>query len=64
MGRIKTQLIKSSAIKVVRMMAGKLTNDYAENKKIMAGTVKTPSRKLRNAIVGYATRLVKTKRLE
>ena len=64
MGRIKTTLIKKSAIELVRTHGSKITKIYEENKISMKPYVKTQSIKLKNAIIGYATRIVKMKKLE
>ena len=64
MGRIKTTLIKKSAIELVKSHPTKLTKIYEENKISMKPFVKTQSIKLRNAIIGYATHIVKMKKLE
>ena len=64
MGRIKTQLIKKSAEDIVGIYRADLTKDFTENKAFMATNLKVSSKKLRNAIIGYATRLVRMNRLE
>ena len=64
MGRIKTQLIKKSAILLVKTHGDKLTNNYIDNKAAIGHQVQSSSKKLKNAIIGYATRLVKMKKIE
>ena len=59
MGRIKTRLVKRSTIEPVKHHREKLTTDYAENKKFVHKYVELSSKKLRNIIAGYATRLAK-----
>jgi len=62
MGRIKTTLIKRSTNKLVKLYGSELTTDYAENKKIVEKYVELSSKKLRNVIAGYATRLAKERK--
>lgn len=61
MGRIKTTPIKRAAKKLVRDHRQKFKPDFAKNKKIVSELLETPSKKLRNVITGYVTRLVKNK---
>ncbi|MBI2133513.1 30S ribosomal protein S17e [Candidatus Woesearchaeota archaeon] len=64
MGRIKTQLIKKSAESIVKAFSQKLTPNFEQNKLFLAQNLKVSSKKLRNAIIGYATRLVKLNKIE
>lgn len=64
MGRIKTQLIKKVAFSVVQLYGDKLTKNYDENKAFIYPKLTGSSKKLKNAISGYATRLVKLKKIE
>lgn len=59
MGRIKTLQIKRITRELMRLHADKFTGSYEENKKILNGLILTQSKKLRNIIAGYVTRLVK-----
>ena len=59
MGRIKTRLIKRTTNKLLKSHRDKFTNKFDENKKVVEGLAKTPSKKLRNIIAGYATKIVK-----
>jgi len=62
MGRIKTQLIKRVANKLVVLYPTKFKKDFEENKQLVMETADVKSVKLRNVIAGYITRLVKTRR--
>lgn len=62
MGRIKTQLIKRVAIKLVKDNPTKFKDNFDENKSLVTETAEVRSTKLRNVIAGYVTRLVKTKK--
>lgn len=59
MGRIKTRLVKNSANRIFEKAKEELTDDFDKNKTIVAKYAEIPSKKMRNAIVGYVTRLVK-----
>ncbi len=58
MGRIKTILIKRTALKLFREHKEKFKKDFEKNKKIVEELAEIPSKKLRNVIAGYVTRLV------
>lgn len=59
MGRIKTQPVKRITNQIVKEHRGELKKDFNENKKIVEQFVEIRSKKLRNSIAGYATRLAK-----
>jgi len=59
MGRIKTLLIKRITHKLVELHENEFTGDFKKNKEIVNKLISTPSKKLRNVIAGYVTRLVK-----
>ncbi|MDP3916983.1 MAG: 30S ribosomal protein S17e [Nanoarchaeota archaeon] len=59
MGRIKTQLIKRSTVKLLEAQRERFTDNFEENKKTAQEMLTDSSKKLRNIIAGYATRLVK-----
>ena len=61
MGRIKTQLIKRMSLKLFKDHRDELKNSFKDNKDIISRFVNIPSKKLKNAIAGYITRLAKTK---
>lgn len=61
MGRIKTMLIKRTSNLLVKEYPDKFTKDFDENKKKVEGLVDVSSKKLRNIIAGYVTRLTKSK---
>ena len=61
MGRIKTTPIKRISQKLVREHKDKFKPDFAKNKKLVVELLDVPSKKLRNIIAGYVTRLVKQK---
>ncbi len=57
MGRIKTTLIKRNAIKIYTLHKQSFKKNFEENKKIVEQFSDIPSKKLRNIIAGYVTRL-------
>jgi len=59
MGRIKTLQIKRVTHELMNLHGDKFTDTYEKNKEIVNKLISTPSKKLRNAIAGYVTRLVK-----
>ena len=62
MGRIKTQLIKRSTIKLLEAHRASFTADFESNKKVVQELLGIPGKKLRNVIAGYASRLVKNEK--
>ncbi len=64
MGRIKTAMVKNLTKKLYKNHKPLFKEDFNENKLVLADLIKTESKKLRNVIAGYLTRLVKQERLE
>lgn len=64
MGRIKTKLIKRITYELLEENKGKFSDNFEENKKILVGKADISSKKVRNAIAGYLTRIVKNKEEE
>ncbi len=63
MGRIKTAMIKGVSNELFKDNKDKFTENFEENKKLLTELADIKSKKLRNAIAGYITRL-KEKRVE
>lgn len=61
MGKIKSRLIKRSAVSLVKEGI-EFTEEFEENKKILKNTM--PSKKIRNQMAGYLSRVKKQQRLE
>jgi len=61
MGRIKTALTKRIALKLVREHRNQLKDNFEDNKKIVNELADISSRKIRNIIAGYVTRIIKNK---
>lgn len=63
MGRIKTTLIKKTALKLHRENSDKFKKTFKENKPIVEEYLDMKSKKFRNIIAGYVTRLAKQQKL-
>ena len=61
MGRIKTTPIKRAAKKLISEHRDKFSPDFNKNKKVVTELLELNSKKIRNVIAGYVTRLAKTK---
>ena len=61
MGRIKLQLIKRTTKKLMKDHRSEFKEDFDENKKIIEKYTDVSNKKLRNAMSGYATKLIKAK---
>ena len=59
MGKVKTTQIKRTSNKILRNNPEKFTKNIEENKKLLPEVAEIRSKKLRNVIAGYITRLVK-----
>ncbi len=57
MGRIKTTLIKRKTKELFKLHGDKFTTDFEQNKQLAAQHIVVSSKKLRNVIAGYMTRL-------
>lgn len=59
MGRIKTKLVKRTGKILLKKNPDKFTSSFEANKKSLIDVADIPSKKLRNVVAGYITRLVK-----
>lgn len=59
MGRIKTKLIKALTNTVYDKYKERFTTDFDKNKLVLNDVQDDASKKLRNTIAGYATRMKK-----
>ena len=62
MGRIKTALIKRIGTKLHDLHEDVFTENFAENKLKVAERADIHSKKMKNVITGYVTRLAKNKK--
>ncbi|MFH1972033.1 MAG: 30S ribosomal protein S17e [archaeon] len=58
MGRIKTTQIKRMGNKIHVLHKEKLKKTFDGNKEVLPGIADIPSKKLRNVLAGYITRLM------
>jgi small subunit ribosomal protein S17e len=61
MGRIKTQMIKRLTLQLVKQHKLLFSTDYAANKQLVQRLLTEPSKKIRNTVAGYVTRLMQRK---
>jgi small subunit ribosomal protein S17e len=59
MGRIKTTQIKRAGNELVKTNGDKFKEDFEINKQIISELTEIPSKKIRNIVAGYVTRLTK-----
>ncbi len=59
MGRIKTKLVKRTARKLFDIYKDKFKPNFEENKKVVQEVAEFNSKKLKNVVTGYITKLVK-----
>ncbi len=59
MGRIKTKLIKRITFKLYKENKDDFKKTFKENKEIVGKIMEFPSKKMRNIVAGYITKLVK-----
>ncbi len=59
MGRIKTTYIKRKTKEMHLLHGDKFTTDYIQNKAIIAKYANFASKKIKNIVAGYMTRLKK-----
>ena len=59
MGRIKTTFVKRKTKELLGKHGDKFTTDFTKNKELTGQYAKVESKKLRNIVAGYMTRLKK-----
>ena len=59
MGRVKTVLIKRKAHQLMKLHGNEFSESYEKNKEVINKLISTPSKRLRNAVTGYVTKLFK-----
>jgi len=57
LGKVRTEMVKRTARELIERFPGKFTNEYEANKSAVNEVLIAPSKKLRNRIAGYVTRL-------
>ncbi|MBW3019061.1 30S ribosomal protein S17e [Candidatus Woesearchaeota archaeon] len=61
MGRVKTLLTKRLSFETYDRYKNRLSEDFEENKKLVDEVMPGGSKKVRNTVAGYVTRLMKRK---
>lgn len=61
MGRIKTQLVKRITKQLIKAHGDKLKDNFNDNKVLVSKYTTIQSKKIRNTVAGYVTRLIKAK---
>ena len=59
MGRVKTKQIKRVTKKLVSLHGNEFKTDFENNKLLVSSFADFKSKKLRNVVAGYVTRLMK-----
>ena len=59
MWRIKTQMIKRMTFELIKNHRDKFTTQFEDNKKAVGELIGEGTKKIRNAVAGYVTRLMK-----
>jgi small subunit ribosomal protein S17e len=59
MGRIKTALTKRMTHSLVKLHRPEFKTDFTENKVLVRKYADIPSKKMRNIVAGYVTRIMK-----
>jgi small subunit ribosomal protein S17e len=57
LGKVRTETVKRAARELIERFPEKFTSEYEANKAAVNEVMKAPSKKLRNRIAGYVTRL-------
>ena len=61
MGRIKTKPVKNITAELIDKNFNEFTDNFEDNKKIVERHTEILSKKLRNIVTGYVTRLVRAR---
>lgn len=64
MGRIKTGLVKRLTRELMKAHGADFTTDFGKNKEVLNRISNMPSKKIRNIVAGYTTRLKRTEQEE
>jgi small subunit ribosomal protein S17e len=57
LGKVRTDTVKRMSRELVKRFPDRFTGDFESDKQIVNDVVTTPSKRLRNRIAGYITRL-------
>jgi len=57
LGKVRTEQVKRIAQELIKRHPNKFSTDFESNKKLIESLTRISSRKLRNRVAGYVTRL-------
>ena len=60
MGKVRTEMVKRMAIELIGKYSRSFNTDFDHNKKFMSELNIGVSKKMRNKVAGYATRVVRS----
>lgn len=60
MGKVRTEMVKRTTLELINKYSKSFNTDFDHNKKFMAELNIGVSKKMRNKVAGYATRVVKS----
>ena len=63
MGRVRGRLVRSASLEILKSYKDRFTDDYNANKLVLNEVI-TASKRVKNKIAGYITKLVKNKKVE
>ncbi len=58
MGKVRPERVRRMAQELIDQNPGKFTTDFENNKKVVEDLTAIPSKRLKNVVAGYITRLV------
>lgn len=61
MGRIKINMVKRVSNELLDTQRQSLSTDFSKNKTVVSAKVNVPSKKIRNVIAGYVSRVMRRK---
>ncbi|HZX45295.1 MAG TPA: 30S ribosomal protein S17e [Candidatus Nanoarchaeia archaeon] len=62
MGRIKTAQIKRVTRQLINNNAAQFSTDFKSNQAVVGKLISTPSKRLRNKVTGYVTKMTKQRK--
>lgn len=63
MGKVRTRTVKRLARELLKNYPDKFTANFEENKNVLKSLAEFSSKRLRNRVAGYITRLIKSRQL-
>lgn len=58
MGKVRSTLVKRTAKGVIKRFPERFSHDFEKNKKAVEELLEFPSKRMRNMVAGYVTRLL------